>query len=641
MNKLIILHFNLLLVVCSFFSLLNADPIDYYWQQQVDYEMEITLHDSVRQLAGRSVIRYTNNSPDSLDRIYIHLYPNAFQVGSVKYREYISYSGRISRAKYFKEKLDGFTSKIEVHDFSVSLPDENLSWVHKNPILNEYKIDDTILKARLSDKIAPGKTARIAIDWTHHIGEMVERAGYYKGQYNMAQWYPKIVVYDEDGWHPDVFHAEGEFYGEFGDFKVKFDLPHSFIIAASGVVTKGDPGWESVRVDTSIEFDKWVEVFDSTYVKLDSSFRREVTFVAENVHDFAWVASKDFLYEGGASNNGNIPVHVLYDKKRGPDWTKVVLDRSIRAIDWLEKKFGKYPYPQITTTDRVKNGGMEYPMLVMNGRESESLILHEYGHIYFYGILANDEVEEAWLDEGLTTHQTRDYMMKRYGDHGFDPDLYEGYDKFPKKFWPLGNDLGSDQWSAIRYMRSGHDENISRSSYLFKNGTSYSRNAYTKPSLMLTELQYVLGDSLYYAAMQHYYNKWQLKHVNEGRFIESLEEFLGEQMDWFFDPWLHTTRQLDYEISFFKKSLNKEKLWDIKLGIKNNGARFLPLLIETELENGSYDRRWWTNHLWRFEDTLSFTLKEEPISVTIDPDVQTVDLDYRNNTTRLKKKILF
>ena len=453
-----------LYLIFFFFSLdtdLLADPQDHYWQQKVDYDMRITLHDSIRQIAGSTTIKYTNNSPDSLGQVFMHLYPNAFQIGSVKYREYLANSGRGYRAKYFKDKLDGFTSKIDVHEFSVALPKEGSSWIHKTPILSDYKIDDTILEARLLKKIAPGQTVRIDLDWTHHIGEMVERAGYYKGQYNMAQWYPKVVVYDQDGWHADVFHAEGEFYGEFGVFNVEFDLPKEFIIGATGVVTSGDPGWESVKVDTSIEYNDWVEKFDSTYVKPDSTERRIVSFFAEDVHDFAWVASRDFLYEGGKHND--IDVHVLYDKGRGSKWTKEVLKRSIRAIAWLEEKFGKYPYPQITTTDRVKNGGMEYPMLVMNGRDSEGLIVHEYGHIYFYGILANNELDESWMDEGFTTTQTTHYLMERYGPHGFDLENSDRYDNYQKKYWPFENDLHSDQWRVIDYMRSGYDENISRS----------------------------------------------------------------------------------------------------------------------------------------------------------------------------------
>ncbi|MBA65160.1 MAG: hypothetical protein CMG55_05100 [Candidatus Marinimicrobia bacterium] len=624
------------LIFCNLFS----DPIDSYWQQRVNYDMDITLHDSIRQITGKTIIKYTNNSPDSLDRIYMHLYPNAFQVGSVKYREYIGNAGRESRAKYFKDRLEGFTSKIDIHEFSIALPKDGSSWIHKTPIMEGYIIDDTILEAKLFKKIPSGETVRIDIDWTHHVGDMVERAGFYQDQYNMAQWYPKLAVYDEKGWHPDVFHAEGEFYGEFGDFNVNFDLPYDFIIAASGVVIKGNPGWESVAVDTSIDFSVWLDIYDSTYTGSNKDKRRQVSFFAENVHDFAWVASKDFLYEGGISRDGETNVHVLYDKNRGEDWTKVVLERSINALAWLEEIFGDYPYPQITTTDRIKSGGMEYPMLVMNGRDSESLIVHEYGHIYFYGILANNEVEEAWIDEGFTTNQTRDYMMNRYGKHGFDINLYEGYDKFPKKYWPLNNSLHSDQWSSIRYMISGYDENISRPSYLFKNATSYSRNAYGKPSLMLTELKYILGDSLFYESIQYFYDKWKLKHINEQKFIHAVEENTGQELDWFFDPWLHTTRKLDYGISFFRKIKENNK-WNIELGIKNEGLRFLPILVETEFEDGSKERQWWDKHLWRFNDTLRFSVTKKPKAITLDPDVQTMDLDYRNNTTKLKKKIIF
>jgi hypothetical protein len=602
--------------------------------------MEITLHDSIRQLAGTSIIKYTNNSPDSLDRIFLHLYPNAFQIGSVKHREYTGNYGRGSRAKYFKEKLDQIKSKIDVRNFSIAVPNEGLSWIHKKSILGSYTIDDTVLEVILSKKIAPGQVARIDLEWTHHVGEMVERAGYYEGQYNMAQWYPKVAVYDEDGWHSDVFHAEGEFYGEFGNFNVKFNLPKTFVIAASGIVKDGDPGWQDVRVDTSFDFFVWRDIYDSTYIAPELDQRRHVTFLAENVHDFAWVASKDFFYEGGKSKDKETEIHVLYDRNRGDVWSKVVLERSIEALNWLEEKFGNYPYPQITTVDRVKNGGMEYPMLVMNGREDESLIVHEYGHVYFYGILANNELDEAWLDEGFTTYQTTEYMMQKYGDHGFDPKLYSGYDKFPKKFWPKQNELQSDQWSAIRFQSSGHNENISKPSYLFNSGSSYSRNAYTKPALMLSELKYFLEDSLFYAVMQSYFDQWQFKHTNEKRFIETVEKVVGQDMGWFFNPWLHTTRDLDYGIKSFEKSYDKN-FWNINLEIENKGSRFLPIKIETLFSDGTKENRWWTNHLWRFDDTISYRVIKKPIKITLDPDVQTMDLDFRNNTTRMNKKIIF
>ena len=136
---------------------LFSDPIDSYWQQKVDYDMDIVLYDSIRQITGKSTIKYTNNSPDSLDMIYMHLYPNAFQVGSVKYREYIGNSGRESRAKYFKNRLDGFTSKIDIHEFSVAMPKNGSSWIHKIPILEMFEIDDTILKAKFFKKIVQEK----------------------------------------------------------------------------------------------------------------------------------------------------------------------------------------------------------------------------------------------------------------------------------------------------------------------------------------------------------------------------------------------------------------------------------------------------------------------------------------------------
>ena len=189
----------------SFINGLIAADIG-YWQQSVNYKMNVVLIDSVRQLACSSTIIYKNNSPDKLSEINMHLYPNAFQIGSVKHREYLNNYGRPSRAQYFKDGLEGYESRIDIRNFVVAKDGE--------VVLLDYKIDDTILRARLKKPLMPDEEIRIDFDWNHHIGGMVERAGYVDGQYNMAQWYPKMAVYDEQGWHAEPFHAEGEFYGE-------------------------------------------------------------------------------------------------------------------------------------------------------------------------------------------------------------------------------------------------------------------------------------------------------------------------------------------------------------------------------------------------------------------------------------------
>ena len=602
-----------------------------YWQQSVNYKMDVILIDSVRQLACSSTITYKNNSPDKLSNIYMHLYPNAFQLGSVKSRDYINGYGSRSRASYFEEGLDGHQSKINIRNLVIAK--------NENIILDNYKINDTVLRAMLKKPILPGEEVIINIDWNHHIGDMVERAGYYEGQYNMAQWYPKIAVYDDKGWHADPFHAEGEFYGEFGDFEVEFDLPRKFIIGASGIVSNGDPGWEMVRVDTSADFHDWFEEFENLYIEPGSKEKRNVKFVAKNVHDFAWVASPNFLYEHDKYKD--IDVHVLYNRVNAYDWNRVVRERSVRALHWLSDKFGEYTYPQVTNTDRLKSGGMEYPMLIMDGSDSESLIVHEIGHIWFYGILGNNEVDEAWIDEGFTTAQTRDYMIDRYGPIGFDWNSDEWTDGYQRKFWSFNKKLHNDQWSSIRYMLSGYDEPISRKSFLFKNSYSYRQNAYTKPSLMLNELKYLLGDSLYYESIQDFYNNWKLKHVDEKKFIKSVEKVAEKDFDWFFDPWLHDTRIMDYSINKWGKKKNKDETYEVWLEIRNLGNRHMPMLVETEFSDGSIDRRWWKNYEWKNIDKFVFNVPRDPVKVTLDPDVQTMDVDYRNNSTKLSSKILF
>lgn len=611
--------FKYLMVSFLLFNFMMAgyeSEINNYWQQKANYEMSVNLNPDSNQVVGSSTITYINNSPDELDRIYLNLYHRAFNPKSIKTAGYMNMKNSWRAMTIKNQSKTDWIHEYEITDFKAIMP--------SGRTVNQYRIDDTVLHSALDGTLSPGDTLVIHVNWVHTVGRMFERSGRVKKQYNMAHWYPRTAVYDQKGWNIDPFHAQGEFYGDFGNFIVTLDLPGNYVVGATGVVVDGDPGWNDVLVDTNRTFEDWLKDHELKMEEDPGSERRVVTFNAENVHDFAWIASPDFLYEGGEWNG--IDIHVLYNRENGRKWTKDVLKRSRRVLDWLSTNFGMYPYPQVTTTDRKIGGGMEYPMLVMNGSESESLIAHEIGHIWYYGILANNEVDEAWLDEGFTSFQEDWYMYNHY------PTGYSSKPpgNFVEKRRQKAHLDDNEHWHIVRYQVSGHDEPVKRKSYLY-NDSGYRINVYNKSARMLKELRHLMGDSLFLAGMQEYFRRWNLKHTNEERFTSSMSDVAGRDLEWFFESWLHDTQVLDYALKNWTTREARDGNWELNLGIEKRGERYFPVEIEVQYHDGPTERFVYEDFLWKFDNTYTVVTERKPRSVVLDPDGKTLDIDFRNN----------
>lgn len=581
-----------------------------YWQQFIHYTMDVTLIPIDHALVGEERIVYKNNSPDTLYKFYLHLYPNAFRSNeTVKARE-----ARRAYRKLLDDPNDA--GYLNIESFRILSSDST-----QKP-LTAFEVNDTILEASLPEPLPPGGELTVELSFYLKVRKFQERAGYRGFQYDFAQWYPKVCVYDETGWNAEPFHSTGEFYGEFGTFDVTINVPHEYVVGATGVVTSGDPGWKRVRVDTSLSPIEWEEAFKKIQQTVAEDAKdgnpdrsgRTVTFYAESVHDFAWVACPDFLYE--SSEWDGIPIHVLYRSNVKNRWSKTAARHGIRALAWLSEKFGRYPYPQLTITHGLLGGGMEYPMLVMNARESESLVLHEVGHIYFYGILANNEWKEAWLDEGFTTFQTRWYMETCYGKWGMDRELELQRANWLQRHRPRLTRREENRNQLLAYLTSGRNEPMSRPAHLFGERLSYRRNAYDKGSFFYDMLKYVVGDSTFEKICREYFNRWVFKHVNEARFRQVCEDVSGQKFDWFFKQWLHDSVTVDYALGKVMKKKTAEG-WETRVEIQRKDRGIMPVEVMLTTQTGdSIVQRWDGKGDVR---TITFQTASKPMQVILDP----------------------
>ncbi|MFZ9661229.1 MAG: M1 family metallopeptidase, partial [Chitinophagaceae bacterium] len=493
-----------------------------YWQQKVDFKIDVTLDPNLKTLNAFEKISYTNNSPDTLKFIWFHLWPNAYKNDKSAFSEQML---RIGRTDFYfsNNEKRGYINRLDFRMNEITLKTED----------HPEHID--IIKVWLPSPLPPKKTVTITTPFHVKLPYNFSRGGYNGQTYQITQWFPKPAVYDIKGWHPMPYLDQGEFYSDFGSYEVKISLPENFVVAATGtpqnkindLIKNGTKSIEKGKKNEPQNIRKdWSKIQLKTWI-----------FKQENVHDFAWFADTSFCIKTDTvklSKGKIINIQCYYHLENFQLWdksTSYVKDAIRYHSAWL----GDYEYNTVSVVEGQQgfDGGMEYPTItILTGvhtpKELDLLIFHEVGHNWFQGMLASNERKYPWLDEGLNTFYEKKYQNIKYPTS----DSTKGISAFM-------NDPKRDEW-LLRYQTSVQlDQPLSTPSDSLTTD-NYGHIAYTKGSLFMQKLENDLGQKNLDKAMHAYFNNWKLKHPDPMEFKGSLEKSLNINLDSTFELLAHT-----------------------------------------------------------------------------------------------------
>jgi hypothetical protein len=572
-----------------------------YWQQQVAYDIAASLDEPSGVLTGRVRISYVNRSPDTLHDFYVHQYLNAFRPGSrwaaVDSAEQRNRFQHLADPDYAFERITAASVMG-----AAAAPDY------------PYAPDSTIAHWTLPRLLAPGDSMVVEIAWQARPSTLPRRQGRQGRRFDFAQWYPKVVVYDKHGWQDHPLYPAGEFYGEFATYDVTLDLAQDQVIGATGVPVEGDPGWERAKASpgTPIDYQRARYAVRGARCNQAAPGRKCVRFYAESVHHFAFSLNPAYRYEQG--RYGDVVVRVLYQPGDSVTWGKgVAVRRTELALAWLDSLYGKFAWPQLTNVHRIEGGGTEFPMMVMDGSAGLGLIVHEAGHNYTMGILANNEWRDGWLDEGFTSFQTG-WFFESQGQGAAYPGV-EGN----VLFWDL------DRWS----------EPVSMVSERYRDFITYNTMIYSKAQLFYEQLRYVVGDATMRRILRTYYARWKLKHVDEDAFRTVAEEVSGMDLKWLFAQWLHGTPLIDYRLKNVRRTRTADGRWLTAVIIERLGDGWMPVEIGNRGGDTIYARATGQPEVERVE----FITARKPGRLMLDPRVRAHDWNMLNNRERGRRRV--
>ena len=591
-----------------------------YWQQKVDYTMDIDFNHITHQFKGKQKLVYTNNSPDELNQVYYHLYFNAFQPGSmmdIRSLTIVDPDRRVGdRISKLKPEEQGF-QKVN----SLTMNGEKV----------DYKTVGTILEVNLPRAIKSGESVTFEMDFLGQVPIQIRRSGRNNKEgidYSMTQWYPKMSEYDYEGWHANPYVGR-EFHGVWGNFDVTIHMDKKYTIGGSGVLqnpTEIGKGYTDKTVNQ----------------KVNTENKLSWNFVAKNVHDFAWAADPDYKHDIKTLNNGT-RIHFFYQTDTLVENWEKCQDYTVRAFEYVNEKYGEYPYSEYSII-QGGDGGMEYPMATLiTGHGSfgglVSVIIHEGLHSWYQGMMATNESKYPWMDEGFTSYAQHDAMDFVYGKNALNPHIraHRNYHYLVSK--------------KLQEPLTTHADH-------YKQNMVYGISVYSKGEVFLDQLEYILGEETFKKTMLEYYNQWKFKHPNANDFKRVAEQVSRLELDWYLEQFIGTTNFIDYSVEGFEKKdknstqISLKKLGDmpmpldIAVTLKDGTVKVynIPLTIMRGAKNKSKYKSYkvvsedwpWTNPTF----TLCIDVKKKEIEkIEIDPSFRLSDVNRENNIfPRVEKK---
>jgi len=573
------------------------------WQQNADYEMNVDIDVESYRFNGSQEILYTNNSPDTISKVYYHLYFNAFKPGSQMDVRSLNISDPDSRVKDRISKLE----KNEEGDLSVfELKQDG------KPVFFEQQ--ETVLLARLNKVLLPGKKTKLTLLFEGVVPKQIRRSGRNNKDgvaLSMTQWYPKLAEYDFEGWHPNPYIAR-EFHGVWGDYSVKITIDKNYILGGTGYL------------QNSTEIGYGYHPKNKT---IDHSEKEKLTwhFFAPSVHDFTWAADPDFIHDVVKGPN-DVDLHFLY-KTNQENWRKLQ-PHSVGLMKYFNENIGEYPWKQYSII-QGGDGGMEYAMsTLITGGEQYSRLLgttsHEMAHAWFQHILANNEAKHPWMDEGFASYIDVLAENSVLGKTPKNP-FKRSYDSYRR----LAN-------SGVEQPQTTHSD---RYNYNF----AYSVSAYSKGSVFLAQLGYIVGPKTLKKILKRYFNEFKFKHPSPNDFKRVAEKVSDLELEWYLNDWTRTAEKIDYAITYTKGNAVLERKglipMPIELVVTFKDETKKHYYIPTDLMRGLKKELSSSFEIlpsWGWASPFySFPLQKEVVKIEIDPSGLLADVDLKNNIYKL------